>query len=286
VAGYAVVGHVEWAEFVRVAALPRAGEIVHAQEAWEEPGGGGAVAAAQLAKLAGGAAFFTAFGDEARGRRAAAELSAMGVDVRAVFRPEAQRRVFVHVDGAGERTITVIGARMGPRGSDPLPWPALAGCDGVYFTAGDVEALRAARAARVLVATPRALDTLRAARVRLDALVGSARDPGERVRPGELDPPPDIVVRTEGADGGHFSRADGTTGGFRAAPLPGPLVDTYGAGDAFAAALTFGLGRGLPLDDALALAARCGAASLTGRGPYTAQLRLDAASQASIGSSR
>ena len=56
----AVVGHVEWMEFARVPALPAPGDIVHATEVWEEAGGGGAVAAVQLAKLAGGAVFFTA----------------------------------------------------------------------------------------------------------------------------------------------------------------------------------------------------------------------------------
>jgi hypothetical protein len=44
----AVVGHVEWIEFVAVEHLPRAGEIVAASETWQEAGGGGTVAAVQL----------------------------------------------------------------------------------------------------------------------------------------------------------------------------------------------------------------------------------------------
>src|SRR5207244_10486030 len=64
--------------------------------------------------------------------------------------------------------ITVIGERLGPVGSDPLPWPSLAECDAVYFTAGDVDALRAARSARVLVATSRVFPLLVEARVQLD----------------------------------------------------------------------------------------------------------------------
>ena len=51
----AVVGHVEWVEFLSVPHLPAAGEIVHATDSWAEPGGGGAVAAVQLAKLGGAA---------------------------------------------------------------------------------------------------------------------------------------------------------------------------------------------------------------------------------------
>ena len=60
----AVVGHVEWVRFARVEKVPRAGEIVHAREAFEEPAGGGAVAAVQLARLADGATFLTALGDD------------------------------------------------------------------------------------------------------------------------------------------------------------------------------------------------------------------------------
>src|SRR6185312_15695945 len=53
----AVVGHVEWIEFARVERVPTPGEIVHASDAWQEPGGGGAVAAVQLARLAGSCLF-------------------------------------------------------------------------------------------------------------------------------------------------------------------------------------------------------------------------------------
>jgi len=51
-----------------------------------------------------------------------------------------------------------------------------------------------------------------------------------------------------------------------AAPPPGDVVDTYGAGDSFAAGLTFALASGAPPQEAVAFAARCGAATLTGRG--------------------
>ncbi len=190
----AVVGHVEWVEFARVEAVPRPGEIVHAFETWEEPAGGGAVAAVQLCRLAG--------------------------------------------------------------------------LDAVYFVSGDAEALHHARLARVLVATARELPTLREAGVQLDALVGSGEDEGELYHPGELDPPPHVVVTTAGGLGGWVQPG----GPFRPSPVPGTVVDTYGAGDCFAAGLTFALARGDAVEDAVALAARCGAAVMTGRGPYQAQL--------------
>jgi ribokinase len=50
--------------------------------------------------------------------------------------------------------------------------------------------------------------------------------------------------------------------------------DSYGCGDSFAAGLTYALGAGLGLDDAFALAARCGAECTGGRGPYERQLHL------------
>jgi ribokinase len=269
----AVVGHVEWIDFGRVEHVPVAGEIVHVSESWMEPAGGGAVAAMQLCKLAGAATLYTALGDDEIGHRTKEGLEALGLRVDAIFRSEPQRRGFVHVDSAGERTITVIGSRLGPQAADPLPWQELAETDAVYFTAGDTGAAQAARQAGTLVSTARGLSTLAEAGVQLDALVASARDPGERYSPGDLEPPPLHVVRTAGAAGGEYESLDGDSGRWEAEPLPGPISDAYGCGDSFAAGLTFGLGSGLPIAEAAKLAARCGAACLTGRGPYQGQLR-------------
>jgi ribokinase len=152
----AVVGHVEWAEFLRVPRLPTGGDIVHVADRWEAPARGGAVTAVQLARLAGRATLITVLGDDALGHRAAEELEAFGLDVRAAFRrDQPQRRVIVHLDPTGERTITVIGDRMGPRGEDDLGWDDV-GFDAVYFIAGDAKALHSARQARVHTATTRA----------------------------------------------------------------------------------------------------------------------------------
>jgi ribokinase len=268
----AVVGHVEWVEFARVERMPAAGEIVHGLDSWEEPAGGGAVAAVQLARLAGNCLFLTALGDDELGHRAKGGLEELGVTVEAAWRPEAQRRAFVHVDGGAERTITVIGERLGPRGGDDLRWDELSECDAVYFTAGDVGALRAARSARLLTASVRGKETLAAAGVQPDLLVASSADEAERYEPGEIEPAPRLVARTAGAAGGSLFAADGTTTDWAATPLPGPAVDAYGAGDSFAAGLTFALAQEDALPEALDLAARCGAACISGRGPYGTRL--------------
>jgi ribokinase len=268
----AVVGHVEWAEFARVDRVPGPGEVAHAGDRWEAAGGAGAAVAVHFARLAGGCEFFTALAGDAVGARCDEELRALGVAVRAGARPAPHRRVWVHVDAAGERTMTVLGARIAPAGADALGWADLGGAQAAFFSAGDADALRAARAARLLVATPRPAEALVAACVPLDVLVGSGSDPGEALDPWTLAQPPGLVVRTAGAGGGRWAAGDGSTGTWEAAPVPGPVADAYGCGDAFAAGLTYALATGLRVPDAVALAARCGAACLTGRGPYGVDL--------------
>jgi ribokinase len=273
----AVVGHVEWIEMAVVERVPVAGEIVHAHDSWIGPAGGGAVAAVQMARLAGDCPFITALGHDELGRHTKDQLERLGVRVEATWREEPQRRAFVHVDATGERTITVIGDRMGPRADDPLPWSELEGADGVYFTAGDAAALRRARRACTLVATMRAAPALASAGVEVDVLVSSANDPAERYRAGDIDPPPRMVVRTEGAEGGTVEVADGGVSRWAPAPLPAEPVDTYGAGDTFAAGLTYALAMKQAPEDAIAFAARSGAACVTSRGTYGARLpRIDA----------
>jgi ribokinase len=272
----AVVGHVEWVRFARVEHVPVAGEVVHASDPFEEPAGGGAVAAVQLARLAGEALFITALGDDEHGHRSVARLGELGVDVRAVFTQEPSRSAVTLVDQAGERTITTFGPRLDPRGEDAgEDWDALEGVDAVYFTAGDVAALRRARAsARVLVASPRARGALGQG-VPLDALVLSSKDEVELGEAGDALDEAHLVVWTEGAHGGHYRDTAGASGRWAAVPAPGEVVDSYGCGDSFVAGLTYGLGAGLEVPDALALAARCGAVCLTGHGPYERQLSAE-----------
>lgn len=267
----AVVGHLEWTEFLPVERIPRQGEIVETRERFAEPAGGGAVAAVQLARLAGDCTFFTALGDDEHADAAERRLAELGVRVAAVRRGGMPtRRAFVYLDSDAERTITTLGERIHPVRADDLPWDELDAADAVYFVAGDPAALVAARAARAVVATARILDVLARAGVRLDAVVGSAGDAAERYRP--IDPPPALVVATAGARGGAWSAAEGSGGEWAAARLPGPARDAYGAGDSFAGGLAFALGSGRDPERALELAARCGAACMTGRGPYERQL--------------
>jgi ribokinase len=269
----AVVGHVEWVQFARVPHVPLAGEVVHASDPFEEPAGGGGVAAVQLARLAGEATFITAVGDDEHGHRSIARLGELGVEVRAGLLESPTRRAVTLVDERGERTITTLGARLEPLAQDVAERLSKPGSvDAIYFTAGDEGALRAARvAARVLVASPRAAHALGHG-VALDALVLSRGDEIERRGLARADEEAQLVVLTEGERGGSYRTRSGVSGRWDAAALPGEPVDAYGCGDSFAAGLTYALGAGLEVADALALAARCGATCLTGRGPYERQL--------------
>jgi ribokinase len=260
-----VVGHVEWIEFVAVERVPEQGDIVVAEEWWGEAAGGGGGAATELARLAGSSTLFTALGDDELGRRSAGELESHGVHVEAAWREnEPQRRGFCYLDADGERTITILGDKLRPQRAEPLPWESLGEFDGIYFTGGDADTVRAARAARVLVATARELPTLQEAHVELDALVASVSDPSERYEPGDLHPAPRVVAFTEGKDGGRLEPG----GRWKPAPLPAPKADAYGAGDCFAAGLTFGLAQGLGPWEAVELAARRAAVAMTRRGAY------------------
>lgn len=269
----AVVGHVEWAELLRIGRFPARGEVVEATSITELAAGSGGIAALQLAKLADEVTFFTRLTDDERGHRARLELERQRVRVEAVHSGTELRRAFVLADESSERTITVCGEKRIPLGSDPLPWSELSGFDGVCFFCGDTPALEAARQAPVLVATARWLPGLKDAGVPVDGLVRSGPDLAERYGPGDLTPEPPLVVTTEGARGGSLSIDGGPSQRFPASPLPGPAVDAYGCGDSFAAGLLFALAEGRGPVEAVSFAADCGAACLTGEA-LTGQLRL------------
>ena len=271
-----MVGHIEWVQFARVPRVPRAGEVMHAYDCFEEPAGGGAVAAVQLARLAGGSLLLTALGEDELARRSLLRLRELGVQVRAATRAAPTRRAVTLLDAQGERTITTFGERLQPLAADEqLTWSALADMDAIYFTAGDDGALRAARAARVLVASPRARAALEHG-VRLDALVLSEDDEIERGAAAGAARDAELVLTTRGARGGSYRTRAGERGAWAAVPPPAPAVDSYGCGDSFAAGYAFARAAGRSLDGALELAARCGSVCATGRGPYEHQLGCEA----------
>src|ERR1700761_5245147 len=105
----AVIGHVEWVEFVGLADYPPRGGLAQATQVAEHAGGGAVVAAAVLASLGAKVEFFCALGDDERAQRAERELTARGITVHAAHRSQPSRFVFTMLDGGGERTIVTVG---------------------------------------------------------------------------------------------------------------------------------------------------------------------------------
>ena len=257
----AVVGHMEWVDFLRVDHLPLRGEVQAARREFTHAGGGAVVAAAVLAELGAEVDYFCAVGDDVDGGAAVRELQQRDIRVHAARRETGTRQVLTLLDHDGERTIVTLGERLQPEGADALDWQRLEGADAVYVTAGDRGAVRRARAARVLVATPRLRERLDRNGPHLDALVFSANDQDEVRWARTLEPFTGLMVATEGARGGHWwGESEGRWG---PAPPPGPIVDTYGCGDSFAAGFTFGLAGGMTVAEAAEVGARCGAEMLT-----------------------
>jgi ribokinase len=256
----AVVGHVEWVDFLSLPGFPRRGQIIHAEEGFLRAAGGGGVAAVILAELGAEVDFFTALGDDANGHAALAELEDRGVLMHVAWRKQPTRRATTLLEN-GERTIITLGQRLEPEARDELDWEVLGHVASVYFTAGDAGALRHARQSKTVVATPRARDVLEAAAVRIDALVFSDSDRDEARWAKHVAAHTRLLVATEGGHGGRWWGE--SEGRWDSAPLPGQPHDSYGAGDSFAAAFTLGLGRGDSVADAAALGAQAGALAMT-----------------------
>ena len=170
------------------------------------------------------------------------------------------------LEGSTERTIITIGKRLDPRGCDALPWERLERAEGVYFTAGDGDALRRARAAGVVVASPRARTALSHPGPWLDALVYSGHDHDESQWAARLEDRAGLIVQTEGAAGGRWRGKSGLEGTWTAVSPPGEVKDSYGCGDSFAAGFTFALAGAAPPAVAAAVGAECGARCLTRAG--------------------
>lgn len=262
----AVVGHLEWMSFLQVDQLPQAGRIAHAPCSLNDVGGAGAIVAVQMARVSGTRVkFFTALGRDAIGERSVQRLQELNVEAHVAWRDAPTRHGFSMVDGDGERAITVVGERLQPQADDPLPWDQLRACDGVFASAADAQALVVARQAKVLTATPRLRQaTLQDAAIHLDALIGSGLDPDEQLCEPLGFPTPRVQIATEGDNGGRL-----TPGGrYIAAHPPGPMIDSYGCGDSFAAGVTVGLAAGWTVQEAVALGADIGARCTTWQGPY------------------
>ncbi|MBO0769784.1 MAG: hypothetical protein J2O48_13965 [Solirubrobacterales bacterium] len=260
----AVVGHVEWVQFLSLAKLPAHGQITPAERVRVNAAGGAVVAATVLARLGAEVEFFGAVGADDLGDQAIAQLELAGISAHCVRRPSPSREVITFLDNDHERSIVTLGERLAPAGDDELDWARLEEMDGVYFTAGDQGALAHARRARLLTTTPRIAEQLINVDVELDALIYSGDDHAEVDWAGQLASHARLQVITDGGHGGRWTGA--SRGSWEPVERPGPFIDSYGAGDSFAAGFTYGLAVAGDPREAARTGAECGARALTHAG--------------------
>ncbi len=263
----AVIGHVEWVTFLKVDQLPLAGQISHAKDCFEEAAGGAAVAAVQMTRLINEPVdLITSLGKDSYGEKCYKRLTELGLNLKVAWREKPTRKGISLISKDGERAITVIGERLQPMASDNLPWSDMKNYDGIFITATDEEGIRHARKAKFLSATPRTgKDTLKNSKVKINALIGSALDPGEKINHEELIPKPDIYIATQGKSGGTIFPNNQN---YKSIKPSSKEIDTYGCGDCFAGGVTTALSAKLNLNQAINIGAYCGAECSTHYGPY------------------
>ena len=263
---FAVVGHIEWINFLKVDQLPKPGFISHSEKSLEFPAGGGSIIAKTLSELTlPQIHFFTALGNDDYGDRCFKILSNMGIKLHVAWRKKPTRRGFSLIDSKGERAITVIGERLAPNYKDKLEWSILKKMDGIFITASDSEIFKMARLASILCTTPRVgLNTINKSNVLLDGLIGSNLDPGEVFSLSELSIKPKYTIKTEGENGGVIFPG----GRYQAIKNNKLKIDSYGCGDSFAAGILYGMASKWDIEKSLNLAKVLGRDASQFFGPY------------------
>jgi ribokinase len=274
-----VVGSTNVDRTVRVTRLPRPGETALGDALVISPGGKGANAAAAAARAKATVVFVSAVGADADGEHAIATLRAegVGVEIVAVREDAPTGAALIVTDAEGVNLIAVApgaNARVDPAlvtrslgtvGSTDVVLVSAEIPDAAVAAAGRAGAGRAA--ATVLDPAPARESLLEAARIgailtpnesEALELTGCADVEDAARRLAELTGRAAVV--TLGAAG--CLVADGGTVTRVAAVPVGAIVDTVGAGDAFAGGLAAALAHGDALEVAVAAALRAAAASL------------------------
>ena len=276
-----VVGSANADLVIGVERRPAAGETVLGSDLAVHPGGKGANQAVAAARLGARTALLARVGDDAHGRLLLDAQRAAGVDTTGVLVGGAPTGVaLITVDPSGDNSIVVspgANARLTPEdvraAAGLLTRARVVSAQLEVPLETVVEAVRQLAPGSRFVLNPSpprplpqelldACDPLivneHEARVILGA--GQAGSTPEDWARALLARGPRSVVVTLGAEGALVASAEGLT---RVPSVAVDAVDTTGAGDAFAAALAWRLGTGVPLAEAAAYAARVGAAAVT-----------------------
>ncbi len=282
-----VFGSVNLDLVARVARLPQPGETIAGSDFATLPGGKGANQALAARRAGAEVAMAGAVGNDAFAGDALSGLSAAGVDLAWVKRAAAPTGVaLIHVDASGQNAITIVpGANAAARAAAvpdaalvpgntlllQLEVPMEAVCDVAARAkrGGARVVLNAAPIAELPAELLASVDVLIVNAVEAAALAAALRIPGA----------PEAFVaavhRRHGASaivtlGAHGALAAADQTLFRIAAPVVDVVDTTGAGDAFAGVLAAALDRGASWPEALAQATAAGSLACTARGAQTA----------------
>lgn len=262
----AVVGSINVDLMCRCLRLPRAGETVLGGEIERLPGGKGANQAVAAARLGAAVRMVGAVGDDGAGEEMLQALAGASVDIASVRTVKGPTGMaLVVVDEIGENQIVVS---PGANAHVALEACDLSGVDAVLAQL-EIPLAVVERAAEMtagffcLNAAP-ARDLPRSLIERSDLVIVNDSEhaalPGlHRAR---------LLAVTHGAAGATLI-ANGKVIA-RASPPPVRAIDTVGAGDAFAAAITIRLAGGQSAAEALAYACAAGALATTQRGAQSA----------------
>lgn len=253
-----VLGAINQDVVARVHRAPGPGETVADGVLTHQPGGKGANQAVAAARLGADVRMLGAVGPDAAGAQMRDALSSAGVDVSTVqTADDATGTALITVDEAGENSIVVCpgaNGRIDTAAIDRDPAvPVLAQLE-VAGAVVDHVARTSTGLFALNVSPARELGPVLWDRVGLFIVNEGEYAALPRLATASL------VALTLGADGAVLLR-----GGVKVAQAPSApttVVSTVGAGDAFAAALTVGLLRGLDDDVALRAACAVGAAAV------------------------
>ena len=264
--GLTVLGSVNLDLIVQVRELPQAGETVTGGQYTALPGGKGANVAVAAKRLGAETEIMAAVGNDDYAAQALVNLAAEGVYLDAVRRVDAHTGLaFITVSEDGENQIAVASGANAAYA--PADVPKL--CSDVLITQFEIpvsviESAIEGYAGFVTVNASPVRDDVDAILKRADLVIVNKGEAAQY----DLSDHAGLVAVTLGSKGAELRKAGKIIAS--ATPPKVEVVDTTGAGDAFAAALTVALAEGQSEQAALEFACAVGALTTTKLGTQTA----------------
>lgn len=264
--GLSVLGSINLDLIVQLPVLPKAGETITGGTYSALPGGKGANVAVAAKRLGAETEILAAVGGDDYAQQALENLRAEGVYLDAVREVDAHTGLaFITVSDDGENQIAVASGANAAYAPEHLPKL----CSDVLVTQFEipVETIRAALdgyAGQVIVNASPVRKGVADILARADVVIVNEGEAAQY----DLSNHPGLVAVTLGSRGAELRQGGKTIA--TAKPPKVEVVDTTGAGDAFAAGLTVGLAEGMTEAEALRFACAVGALTTTQLGTQTA----------------